>query len=315
MISLVSNEASEVRSMNVVGVTGGDSRFFLHLLLLLASFRRTSPGRRLHICDFGLTEPQIAYLRRHAEVHAMPAQLRNVAHTWYRKGSLDLYLQDVAFDAMVWIDADCMMLSDLVGELTEIAASRQASVLACREFDSFAAVIAENMAAGRDSIRLFADIIAHHGLSADLPYVNIGLFYCDSRPLLQEWRERTLQTPPHPLFEQNVFNALCHQRGVLREVDAAVFNVTGARLNALAAGEGGTVTEPQGRHVRLAHLTSSVDGVLDVLEMSIHMGGLVLRGMMRRPHNPVLRAVQLSLIEEIGRDAAGLAECGLLATG
>jgi len=301
--------------MKVVCVTGGDSKFFLHLLLLLRSFELHCPGQRLHICDFGFTEAEIEYLRERAEVLAMPEELRHVAHAWYRKGAIDLYLKDVVFDAVVWIDADCMLLADVGGELAALSGATGAVVLAGAVFDSFTAVIEENEAAGRSTIALFRDIIDGHGLSYDLPYVNIGLFFCRSRPLLEDWRRATLQVGPHPLFEQNVFNALVHKRGVLRLIDADAFNVTGPELNRLVRRDDGVVVNSKGAPVRMIHLTSSVDGVLEIIELQINIGDKVLAGTMRRPTNPALRAIQHELLQSLAGEAARLDAHGLLGSG
>ena len=299
--------------MKVVCVTGGDSKFFLHMVLLLNSFDRYCPGYRLHICDFGLTEAEISYLRRRAEVLVMPEELRDVSHTWYRKGAIDLYLKGVAYDAVVWIDADCMVLSDVVSELAEISLRENATVLACPVFgQSIAHVIAENEQAGRGAISVFKDMVAQNGLSFDLPYVSVGVFICRSRPLLEEWRRATLVTPPHPMFEQNVFNTLIHKNRMLTVIDCDMFNVTGADLNRLTRRDDGIIVNGAGQPVRVAHMTSSVDGVLEILDLKISMGAKVLTGMMRRPTNPVLRAFQHSLIEPLAAEAQILDACGLL---
>jgi hypothetical protein len=298
--------------MKTVAVTGGDSKFFLHILLLLDSFRVNCPGHTLYICDFGFSENEIAYLQRHAHLLPMPESLRHVAHTWYRKGAIDLYLTDLDFDAMLWIDGDCLVLSDVVTELSELSERLDAPVLACPVFDTFAELIDENLRAGRAAISMFKDIIDRYELSMDLPYVNIGVLLCRSRSLLEEWRDATLQVPPHPMFEQNVFNVLAHKHGMMTLIAADAFNVTGATLNELTRRDDGIIVNAAGEKVRVAHLTSSVDGVLEVIQMQIRIGDKFLTGTMRRPSNAVLREVQLTHLQSLLAAAADLAECGIL---
>jgi hypothetical protein len=299
--------------MKVICVTGGDSRFFLHIVLFLKSFERVCPGQRVHVCDFGLTEGQIRYLSDRAEVLAMPESLRHVAHTWYRKGAINLYLRDVSFDALVWIDADCMVLSDVASELSRIAVAENAVLLACPDLgQSIADVIEGNERAGRSGIGVFKTMVESNGVSPLLPYVSVGVLICRSRPFLEEWGRATLQVAPHPMFEQNVFNVLAHKNGWLRTVDGRCFNVTGQELNRLSRREDGTIVNSGGEPVRVVHLTSAVEGVLDIIEIKINMFGKVLEGMVRRPTNPVLQTFQHGLIETLLEDAAALDACGLL---
>ena len=61
--------------MNIVFVTGADSAFFNSLLVCLQSFAERLPGRRLLVCDFGLTPAQAAFLRGLGQLLARPPAL------------------------------------------------------------------------------------------------------------------------------------------------------------------------------------------------------------------------------------------------
>jgi len=242
----------------------------------------------------------------------MPEELRDVSHAWYRKGAIDLYLSGVDFDAMIWIDADCIILSDVVSELTAFARDQDAVVVATAVFDTIAAVIAENRQSGRETISIFEDMVKDCGLSLDLPYLSVGVFLCRSRALLAEWRERTLRVTAHPLFEQNVFNLIVHSQGIGRLVDCRTFNINGIDLNGVSRRDDGGIVNADGQPIRVAHLSSSVDGVLDIIDLHINVGDKVLIGVLRRPTNAVLRAVEHTYIEGLASEVPYLDACGLL---
>jgi len=86
-------------------VTGVDAGMFSQLLLLGGSLRRYSPGLALHVCDFGLTEAQRAYVRRRHVLLDKPPEIR-ARHPWDYKANLGRYVAALPCDASVWIDAE-----------------------------------------------------------------------------------------------------------------------------------------------------------------------------------------------------------------
>ena len=85
---------------------------FFQLLLLGESLRRHSPGLTLHVCDFGLTAPQRAYVRRRFALLDKPPDVE-VRHPWDYKARLGRYVAGISCDAVVWIDADMIVLDDI----------------------------------------------------------------------------------------------------------------------------------------------------------------------------------------------------------
>ena len=77
-------------------VTGTDSGMFSQLLLLGGSLRRYSPNIALHVCDFGLTEAQRAYIRRRYVLLDKPTDIQP-RHPWDYKANLGRYVAAVPF--------------------------------------------------------------------------------------------------------------------------------------------------------------------------------------------------------------------------
>src|SRR4051812_22509128 len=100
-------------------VTGVDDRMFPQLLLLAGSLRRHSPDLILHICDFGLTEAQRAYARRRFVLLDKPADVQP-RHPWDYKANLGRYTGAVPCDAVIWIDADMVVVADIAAPLQEL---------------------------------------------------------------------------------------------------------------------------------------------------------------------------------------------------
>lgn len=299
--------------MTLACVTGGDGKFFLHLLLLISSFRRHCPERRLHICDFGLSDSQIRFLERHAVVHPMPDELRDVPHPWYRKASLSKYLEGESFDGMVWIDADCLVTGDAAGEIAALAQAAGHDVMACAEGGSLEAFIAGHRAQGRDDISHFAEQLSRAGVAGSHQYLNSGVFWCRSCELLAAWRKLAYETPPHVLFEQNAFNTLARLAPSFGLLDGGVYNLNGARLDTCRA-EGDLIVNEAGQVVRIVHFTAGTAGNLDILTFTVRLGDKAIKGTMRQPRNAALKELERGHLSFFVEEAEALDACGLLET-
>jgi hypothetical protein len=85
---------------SIAFVTGVDADMFGQLFLLLGSLRRNRSGVWLHVCDLGMTERQLDYLRRTGRLIQRPAGRGLPRHPWYDKAALGAYAEHL--DAEVW---------------------------------------------------------------------------------------------------------------------------------------------------------------------------------------------------------------------
>jgi hypothetical protein len=239
---------------SIIFVTGVDSRMFGQLCLLLGSVCRNSPSVWLHVCDLGLTEPQRAYLRRSKRLLERPAG-RPLRHAWYGKAALGDYTDCLNADFVVWLDADLIILNDIVPLVHRLCAEMQAK-------DQIIA------AAGSDALPL-GDLSldqapgfrrAMTALDLKSPYLNSGFVICRSREFLVRWAALCDGLPYELLFEQNAFNLAAYEQPKrIHLLDPWVWNLCGTAFRSahiMPNGQGLAVIGHSGR-VNILHATSS----------------------------------------------------------
>ena len=99
----------------VVIVTGANAAHFANLTMLLGSWRVHASHLPLVVCDYGLSSEQVAMVRAIPGVlYSAGPELRGT-HAWEGKARLGEYLAplNLAWDALVWIDADAIFLRPL----------------------------------------------------------------------------------------------------------------------------------------------------------------------------------------------------------
>ncbi|HIJ83082.1 MAG: hypothetical protein HW380_3093 [Magnetococcales bacterium] len=216
-----------------VYLTGATDSYFLLVLPLLESFARYADrGEKLYVCDFGLSDPQKKYLEKRGLLLSRPVSLEPGLHPYRYKASMGLFAQGLAYDAIVWIDSDCLVVGPLNRAVAAVmdAQSRGGDFLAiCQDQGGSMADMIQNFA-----MEPFARLLDRSGISRDKPYLNCAVFILRSPAILKDWQEQVLDLEIHPLFEQNLLNCLAY--GKLPEVkllDREVWNVHDLDLDRL----------------------------------------------------------------------------------
>lgn len=181
-------------------VTGVDTGMFFQLLLLGESLRRHSPGLTLHVCDFGLTEPERAYVRQRFALLDAPPDVE-ARHPWDYKARLGRYVACVPCDAVVWIDADMIVLDDIDVPLQALCEEMLANDYALAAPD-IGMSIGEQLAA--DPAPSYAHLVKD--FDASTPYLSSGFFMCRASGFLDVWAQQTALMNFEMLYEQNAFN-------------------------------------------------------------------------------------------------------------
>lgn len=221
--------------MHIAYVTGSDSNLFLNAGILFDSFEEFMPDQTLRICDFGLEDCHRQFFAERGTLLPTPSQLSDYEHPYYKKASLIDFLPDEDFDALIWLDADMMLVSSihdgvtaLVAELTEKGESAALCV------DDNRLTLKGFLAAYRgkdEEIEAFERDLKENGIDLSLPYLNTGFIILTSRRLAEEWRDTVLEQSVGFLFEQNAFNVLAHRRDEgVRLLSASEWNVHGHLL-------------------------------------------------------------------------------------
>jgi len=292
-------------------VTGVDKGMFFQLLLLGESLRRHSPGLTLHVCDFGLTAPQRAYIRRRFALLDKPPDIE-VRHPWDCKARLGRYVAGISCDAVVWIDADMIVLSDIDAPLQTLCEAMIADDHALAAPDIGMSIGAQLAA---DPAPSYAELLQVFDPST--PYLSSGFFMCRSVGFFEVWTQQTALMNFEMLYEQNAFNltALGSRRQV-RILDRLRWNLAANELQSMKIemSDGAlAVTGPTGPALIL-HATSD-DRPKDLLMMttSLHVDDRRFEATVRmisRP--PELLAVQREMTgQAMAAEAATLVACGV----
>ena len=250
-------------------ITGVDADMFGQLFLLLGSLRRNSPGLWLHVCDLGLTDPQRDYLRGTGRLLARPAGRPLPRNVWYDKAALGAYTEGLNADFLVWLDADLIILSDIVPLVRDLCVNMQAE-------NRIVAAAASPFALGAlewlDHAPSFKQAIST--LDLKFPYLNSGVIICYSREFLARWAKHCQSLPFEFLFEQNAFNLAAYEQPErIRVLDPWVWNLCGPAFRSVEVVPTGPndldVIGRSGR-VYILHATSS-DRAQDLIKYDYHI--------------------------------------------
>ncbi|MBF0369031.1 MAG: hypothetical protein HQL52_06200 [Magnetococcales bacterium] len=227
-------------SRKIIYVTGATASYFPMVCGLLASLRAFDPGIKLHVCDLGLTREQAAFLNRLGLLLPKPDHLESGRHAYYYKGSLAHYVAHLNFDALVWIDSDCVVAKPLSGEVVKILQGvgvDEPFLATTSDINglSIGGFIKQN--AGITAP--FQEGIKKGGINPNYPYLNSGVFILHAPKALQAWAELVGEIPEHLLFEQNAYNLAVYQHVKrIGQLDWTTWSVCGSLLNQLTLQKG-----------------------------------------------------------------------------
>jgi len=265
-------------------VTGVDRAMFFQLFPLLESLRRNSPGTTLHVCDFGLSAAQAAFLRAKGVLLERPDQEKLPPHPWYDKARLGAYIARLGDRPVVWLDSDIIVLDDFPAAMRGLCAAmaEQGSWLAAASAGS----VGDSLPGG--SGPHFRALMANADLT--LPYFQAGLFLCRSAAFLRRWNRLCAAMPMELLFEQSAFNhAAMDLDGATTVLDPLVWNLPAHDVEAAGvaiAGERLAITTAAGP-AHVLHLTS-IDRARDLCAMQLWLsvGGVEIRPTVRMMNHP-----------------------------
>ncbi|MEO5327886.1 MAG: hypothetical protein H7829_06535 [Magnetococcus sp. THC-1_WYH] len=277
-----------------VYLTGATASYFLLVLPLLESFATYAPhGEKLYVCDFGLSEPQKKFLEAKGQLLPRPASLGPGLHPYRYKASMSLFAGELDYDALVWIDSDCLVVGSLVQAVEAIMDAKAD----CGDFLSICQDLGGSIADMVRNLPLapFEQLLEKAGISRDQPYLNCAVFILRSHATLKAWREQVITLEEHPLFEQNLLNVLAY--GTLKAVDLLdreVWNVHDLDLDRLEVHrdqDGGDPIVRMGeKTVLVVHATSYNGRTVSFRPVRFPVGdGYVIEGLFRMVNNEPVR--------------------------
>src|SRR5215831_14054999 len=108
--------------MKIDYLTGSDAQMFAQTLILMQSFAAAGGSHKLRICDFGLTKGQRRFLQKRGQLaSAKPPIPQQYDHPWHRKAALGRFADPDA-DAVVWLDADMVVVADVCAQVEMLVA-------------------------------------------------------------------------------------------------------------------------------------------------------------------------------------------------
>jgi len=266
------------------------------LCQLLRSFERYCPDQTLYVCDYGLTDPQAAFLRNMGILLPRPRTLAKNLHPFALKSSLAAYAAPLAVETLVWIDSDCLILGDVTKRLTQLVAQHHST----SEFVSLAPDSSLFQFVQRWHPLPFESRLSAMNIDLSLPYYNVGVMVLRGEDFLRRWQELTLELGEHVCFEQNALNLMIYGGEVkCIEFSDERLNLHNAALNDVSVREsrGDSVFVYDGDEVLVAHITSSVSGVFEGRDTILSYNGRTWKGFMRLLHNPILGQLQTAIMK------------------
>lgn len=186
---------------------------FSSLCMLLGSASTVHPKLQIEICDYGLSPGQRAVFKQiGVPVLPRPKELAGQHHPWFLKAALGEYVKAKAFDAVVWIDSDMLVLKPIEQPLQELCAAMAEAneVVACCP-DGLGASMRSFVENWPTNVKPFAELMAAHNVDPELPYLNSGLVLFRDRDFLARWHKMVWGIQPYTLFEQNAFNVAAYE--------------------------------------------------------------------------------------------------------
>jgi SEC-C motif len=214
---------------DAIMVTGGDRPYFLMICALMQSLRAS--GHDVLVLDFGLGEPEQAFLRRKDALLDRPAHV--VGSPLVLKTALGEYLAAVSADwpAAVWLDADMLVDGNISGELAALLDAMivaGATVAACPDT---AGTIRKVVSDQRLNFAPFVAALTLRGFGLDEPYYNNGFAVFRSKTLLRKWYQLAIGADMHTSIDQNFLNIVIREDGnVITPLDPGRWNVHGEHL-------------------------------------------------------------------------------------
>jgi hypothetical protein len=280
-------------------VTGCEKNYFVMTLMLLHTLKRWAPAFPVYVLDFGMTEPQKAFLGKRATVLALPPEVPAGEHSLFYKTAMGNYLRGVDWSAMAWIDCDMVALGP-VGERIDALIDRMerdgSEIAACLD-DS--GTVARLLATGM-YFQPFADAMQAEGTDFSAPLYNAGLFVCRSHAFMEAWWERGKTVAMHVVFDQSIFNLLIQKRGAPVLLSAREWNLHGSALNAatVAADASGRPTLLIGNEKPLLLHPTSPRAADVFMAGDLKVGGQALPGYLKFCVNPAVQRLQQMLLNE-----------------
>lgn len=284
-----------------VYLTGATASYFLLTLPLLESFAQyAKPGETLYVCDFGLSEPQRQFLQLKGQLLPRPPSLEPGLHPYRYKASMNLFAENhgLQYDAVVWIDSDCLVVGPLTQAIDTVIDSYgdgRDFLAICQDMGGSIADITRTL-----PVAPFCELLDRTSIPRDNPYLNCAVFILRSPSTFQAWQERVMNIKEHPLFEQNLLNVLAYED--LREVrllDREVWNVHDLDLDRLQVHQDQSSEEVKvtlgDKEVLVVHATSFEGRTVAFRPIQLPVTeGYVIQGLIRLVNNPPIRNLFLS---------------------
>jgi hypothetical protein len=255
-------------------VTGVDADMFGQIFLLLGSLRRNSPDVWLYVCDLGLTDAQRHYLQQTRRLLPRPAGRQLPRHVWYDKAALGAYTEHLNADCVVWLDADLIILNDIVPLVRAVCTEMEAKSQIVAAAGSTVCAGSALTFGGLDWLDQAPGFKgAMSGLDLKSPYLNSGFVICRSREFLALWATHCEALPYEFLYEQNAFNLAAYEQPEgIRLLDLWVWNLCGPAFRSVEVVPTGrddlTVKGRSGR-VNILHATST-ERAKDLIRYDYH---------------------------------------------
>lgn len=292
-------------------ITGANSKFFLHVLLLRESFAHRCPGpvadpAGVMVCDYGLSEAERTFFERQGCLLPSRRPIDPDRHAWCYKAAMAEQVPWPEGGALMWLDADAVLADDVVSRALAVAGDPpgRADAYACPEKTcSFSLIFDALRRDGREAV--LAAYQDRHGVREDDPYVSSGIFLLFEPAILRDWMDIVWSDmEPHVLFEQNAFNVALKRRRV-GALDPEVFNVSQWELlRCRLRPEDRQMLNGRGDPAVFLHMTANGKDILTAETFAWREGDRGLRMddyILRRPTNPDIRLLQDAYLSRIVR--------------
>lgn len=233
-------------------------------------------------------------------------------HPWDYKARLGRYIAGIACEAVVWIDADMILLDGLSAPLQALLEEMLADDKALAAPDTSLSIGAQLAA---DPAPSYAALVT--GFDPATPYLSSGFFLCRADGFFEVRAQQTALMNFETLYEQNAFNLTAlGSRGQVRILDCFRWNLGAADLQAQKVeGANGTlaVTTSTGPALILHATSDDRPNDLVMMTTAVPVDGrefeATLRMIARPP--PVLDFQREMTGQAAMSEAAALIQCGV----